>query len=345
MGYAQVRYDNEGTMWTAQEKAKKEKRGLWKDFVEPEPQVFEGAENDADKQTFVESKKKFEKTVFDVEVTEIIDTTNFYVRQTDDTGFAKVLGAMQNFNPENDNNFPTDKPNGVVCAGKFSDGHWYRVRIGSLTRTGTYRVTFIDFGNSEELGKSDLAALPEEIVDVPPTCKACVLAGVKAPSASSAYVHSAANAFNQLAFGIQLEAKVELEERNGKSHLVLTPKGSSTSINYDLINGGWARVLDQPPPKLKSYCQVLKAAEQSAKDARANIWEYGDVSGEEDDAGPVSFNRREQGRPPSLAQKRAAAQKTKSAAPAQKTKICGARQIKIKFIKVKKKKVPTATLR
>jgi len=295
LGYAQVRYDNEGSMWTAQEKAKKDKRGLWKDFVEPEPQVFP---RDDQQEAIV--TRKMESKVIDVEVTEIMDSTTFFVREVGADDYNKVAAAMENFEPQKDENFPGEKPNGLVCAGQFSDDLWYRIRIGSRTKTHTYRVQFIDFGNSAELEKSRLCRLPEELEKIPATCRACVLAGVKAPSASSAYVDNAAEAFNHYAFGTELSAKIEMEERSNKWHLTLTPKNSDTSINSLLIREGWARVLDRPLPKLKSYCQKLKSDEMIAKNSRKNIWEYGDVSDDDDE----DEGRGETGRPPRISSNR-----------------------------------------
>lgn len=297
-GLAMVRYDRDGHLWEAQEKAKTERKGLWKDFVEPEPQKAETQTEE----TVVPTNK--EPDVFAAEVTEIMDCTTFFVRRLGQDDFKKVQEAMQNLKPTIEENFPPERANGIVCAGQFSDQQWYRVRIASITRTGTYRVTFIDYGNSEELSKDRLAALPEDLAKVPSTCRSCVLAGIKAPGANSAYANPAAHAFNQMAFGFELVAKIESEERGGKIHVTLTPKTGERSINSELVRGGWARVISRPLPKLKSYVKALQADETFAKNARLNIWEYGDVSDEEEED-----TKRETGRPPSLAQKRAANQK------------------------------------
>lgn len=299
MGLGIVRFDNEGYLWEAQEKAKEARKGLWKNYVEPKPVEYSDTGDD---QTAVPKKPK--SLVFDAEVTEIMDSTTFFVRRCGDATFVKVQEALKDFESKVDENFPPPRTNGLVCAGKFSDEQWYRVRIGSTTRSGTYRVTFIDYGNSEELSKDRLAPLPEELQKLPATCRSCVLAGIKAPGASSAHANSAAHAFNQMAYGYELVAKIEDEDRNNKYHLTLTPKGSETSINIELVKGGWARVATRPFPKLKAYCQNLQKFQEEAIRNKLNIWEYGDVSEEDEE----DNGNRETGRPPSLAQKRAAAQ-------------------------------------
>lgn len=301
-GFARVRYDNEGSMWAAQEKAKEAKKGLWKDWVEP-VRVPRPA-RDGGKPSDEPSAPRQKNLNFTCEVTEIMDSTNFFVRTADDPDFVKVQEALANFEPKDNPAFPPEKPNGIVCAGKFSDGQWYRVRIGSATKAQTFRVKFIDYGNAEELGKASLTPLPLEVAKIPSTCKECVLAGIKAPGASSAYVNSSAIAFNQLAYGHKLTAKVVMEDRSNKLHLNLTPEGAALSINSQLVQGGWVRVLDRPFPGLKAFCRTLKKDEQIAKENRQNIWEYGDVSDDEEDTKP---NKREQGRPPTTAQKREAA--------------------------------------
>jgi len=229
-----------------------------------------------------------------------MDCTTFFVRRLGQDDFKKVQEGMQNLKPAIVDTFPPERANGIICAGQFSDQQWYRVRIASITRTGTYRVTFIDYGNSEELSKDRLATLPEDLAKVPSTCRSCVLAGIKAPGANSSYANPAAHAFNQMAFGFELVAKIEAEDRGAKIHVTLTPKDGERSINSELVRGGWARVIGRPLPKLKSYVKALKADETFAKNARLNIWEYGDVSDEEEEE-----TKRETGRPPSLAQKRA----------------------------------------
>lgn len=304
MGLGIVRFDNEGYLWEAQEKAKEARKGLWENYVEPKPVEYGDRKKTADGETAAPRKPK--SLVFDAEVTEIMDSTTFYVRRCGDATFAKVQEALKVFESKINEDFPPPRSSGLVCAGKFSDEQWYRVRVGSATRHGTYRCSFIDYGNSEELSKDRLAPLPEEIQKLPSTCRSCVLAGVKAPGASSAHANAAAHAFNQMAYGYELVAKIEDEDRNNKYHLTLTPKGSEISINSELVKGGWARVVPRPLPKLKGYCQKLKKHQENAIRNKLNIWEYGDVSEEDSDE---KGGKRETGRPPSLAQKRAAALK------------------------------------
>lgn len=309
-GLAQVRYDPEGFYWKAQERAKEDKRGLWKDWVPPEPKVYEPAQ---EAEQVVEPKKM--KNVFDASITEILDATTCFVRQEGDTDYAKVHSAMETFEGKDAENFPPPKSSGMLAAGKFDDGQWYRVRIVNATRGGAYKCQFIDYGTTRDIKGDSLAPLPAELLKIRSTAQALTLAGLKNPALTSDYYGGAMHAFNEKAYGKLLTVKIEGMDGN-KMHVSLTPKGSETSINSEMVRDGWCRVLTRPLPKLQGFCKKLKGAETQAKKSHAGIWQYGDVSDEEDeDTGP---SWRETGRPPSLAQRLAKEQEKEKKAKEQK---------------------------
>merc|ERR1712228_1091409 len=258
-GLAQVRYDPEGFYWKAQERAKEDKRGLWKDWVPPEPKVYEPAQ---EAEQVVEVKKM--KNVFDASITEILDATTCFVRQEGDTDYAKVHSAMETFEGKDAENFPPPKSSGMLAAGKFDDGQWYRVRIVNATRGGAYKCQFIDYGTTRDIKGDSLAPLPAELLKIRSTAQALTLAGLKNPALTSDYYGGAMHAFNEKAYGKLLTVKIEGMDGN-KMHVSLTPKGSETSINSEMVRDGWCRVLTRPLPKLQGFCKKLKGAETQAK--------------------------------------------------------------------------------
>jgi len=51
---------------------------------------------------------------------------------------------------------------GTICEGKYSqDGQWYKARINSILEGGKYHVTYIDYGNEEEVAITNIRPLPD----------------------------------------------------------------------------------------------------------------------------------------------------------------------------------------
>ena len=136
--------------------------------------------------------------------------------------------------------------------------------------------------------------MPAELAKLPALAQHATLAGVTAPKGED-YKEAAALAFHDLVWGQELSAKVELTDFNKILHLTLLHESSPVSINKQLLRDGNARVAQRPAPKLKELIGELKEHQEFAKSQHYNIWEYGDVSDEEDEkpqAGPVPTQRR-----------------------------------------------------
>jgi len=126
------------------------------------------------------------------------------------------------------------------------------------------------------------------------------LAALKAPSEGSDYFEPAGQAFSDLVWDREVSAHVELVDA-GKYHVILTKPGSEASINQLLLESAWIRVQPRPHRRLKEksrgeltplYKKMLQF-EEVGKNTRKHIWEYGDVSDEEEDV------RDDRGRVPS----------------------------------------------
>lgn len=260
---------------SAQAEAKNGRKGIWKDYVETEEK---GDDSGA-------SGEQLSGKTLDVKISELVDAAKFYVHILSDPTLGEVETKMKEFSESADDTEALENPaKGTICAGKFTDGQWYRVRVES-SKDGQAKVFFIDYGNSDSLPTEALRQLPEDLQKIPALAKPCILAGVKAPALNRDYGEDAAYAFNDLAFGKELVAKVEFQEFGGLLHVTLQEaKDSEVSINRKLLQEGWVRLVEKPKRNLEAYTAALKPDQTIAQKAHKNQWQYGNVSdGEEEE--------------------------------------------------------------
>ena len=153
-----------------------------------------------------------------------------------------------------------------------------------------YRVFFLDYGNHDMLGGDKLRPLPAELAKIPALAHHGTLAAISAPK-SEEYRENAALAFNDMVWGQELLAKVELVDFNKVLHLTLHHQSSPVSINKQLLRDGYARVAARPAGKLRELVGELREHEEFAKQNHYNVWEYGDVSDEEEEKPAVPVQR------------------------------------------------------
>jgi staphylococcal nuclease domain-containing protein 1 len=302
----------------AAEAPMKEARGVgtvWENWVEPEAEEnADGDVNEAKEEAAAIAAGEQELCI-----TEIINAVTFYVtypKSKRHLALEEKIGAVEHADEQPDD-FEAHK--GLICAGFYSDGNFYRVKLLSVDDDDddNWNVFFLDYGNSDVIAGDMLRPLPEDIQKAKALAQECVLAGCKTPSALSEYAEDAAHALNDMTGGdLELTGKVECMDKQRKQHMVLTAKGATTSINAQIIRDGWVRVLDGKACErgLKSFCASLQADEQQAISNRLNIWEYGDVSDSEEEEGDYNpRSAKNDGRPPSkkqmLAEKAALAER------------------------------------
>jgi staphylococcal nuclease domain-containing protein 1 len=273
-------------LFAAQVEAKTNRRGLWKDYVEPTPSEHKTETGMDD----VEQESGESKDFVGVRVTEIVNANEFFIHFTDDKNVEAVENALRQFGETvSDDIYTPQRGSTQICAGQFNDGNWYRVRVEGMVSGDEYRVFFIDYGNHDVLDSSALRVLPTELQKIPAVAHRASLAGIQSPR-SEDYSESAAFAFNDLVWGAELLAKVEFTDYNKVMHLTLVHAGGSqqgVTINKQLLRDGWARIIARPVGKVRGLIDELKEHEQFAKDNHYNIWEYGDISDDEgEDRGP-----------------------------------------------------------
>ena len=264
-------------LFAAEAEAKAAKRGIWENYVPPANE--EKTAVSADSEAGVEQPADGKELVA-VSVTEIEDANDFYVHFVGDKGVEFVESKLREFGASASESSSEYRPHsGAVCAGQFNDGNWYRVRVEGAFGD-SYRVFFLDYGNHDMLGGDKLRPLPAELAKIPALAHHATLAAVSAPKGEE-YRESAALAFNDLVWGQELLAKVELVDFNKVLHLTLHHESSPVSINKQLLRDGYARVAARPAGKLRELVGELREHEDFAKQNHYNVWEYGDVSDEE----------------------------------------------------------------
>jgi len=276
----------------AEDTAKEQKLGLWKDWVEKPVPAEEPQESEAPPEEFVEEKalptsgpiRPKEGNDYKIRLTEITDAANFYCHFTQDETIGAIEDRMKNFGDEESEEFTEEEPpaGNTVCAGLYNDGNWYRVRMEGMTAGGQWRAFFLDYGNRELLDLSALRVLDDEFAAIPARAHLATLSGIKGPGEKSEYYDRAGMAFSALAWNKELSAHVDHME-GSKLHVTLQdPSDPSSTINQKLMLSGWARIRNRGPRALNKLVASMSTYEEQAKRDHKGIWEYGDVSDEEE---------------------------------------------------------------
>ena len=273
-------------LFAAEAEAKQQKKGMWENYTPPaDEEKKEGVPGLETGESSTAAESSESKDYVAVKVTEIEDANDFYVHFTSDDRVDLVESKLREFG-EAEPAATFTPHSGSIAAGQFNDGNWYRVRVESATAAGDYRVFFLDYGNHDQLAADKLRALPAELTKLPALAHHATLAGLQAPRGED-YKEAAALAFHDLVWGQELSAKVELTDFNKMLHLTLLHDSSPVSINKQLLRDGNARVAARPAPKLRDLVSELKEHQEFAKANHYNIWEYGDVSDEEEEPKPM----------------------------------------------------------
>jgi len=195
---------------------------------------------------------------------------------------------------------------GDLCAARFSaDNQWYRARVELVKSRDHVELLYVDFGNREVSSAAKLAALPSTFHQTPPGAREFRLALVQ-QHPDSDYAQLAVDHFNSELWlnGQQQEVLLNVEYRvGGIEHVTIVrpspaeaaaaASGSTTTepaaptttdLGKRLIGSGMALVEKRRPGndrRLNSLLTQYLEAQEAAKKARLNIWQYGDFTGDE----------------------------------------------------------------
>jgi len=270
-----VQHDGEALL-ACEERAKASRLRVWTDYVEPTPEVED------DTPAVVQQKIR-------VVCTHVQDGCNVFLQSV--TEAAATLNKLQETLKEIAATAPVPgfnpRVNDVVAAEFSCDGNWYRARVDKKSAEG-FRVTFIDYGNSDLVSPDKTRALPGPYAAAQPLAKQCQLALLKAPKEED-MAHEAAAFLAELVMDLEVDAVVELRER-GKMHVTIKPDDADVSVNSQMLRAGLARVMAwrRPDEAITKLINKLKTDEAIARQAHVNIWQYGDCidSDEDEPKGP-----------------------------------------------------------
>ncbi|NXO12437.1 TDRD1 protein, partial [Oriolus oriolus] len=110
--------------------------------------------------------------------------------------------------------------NGDPCCAFYSeDGNWYRAVVQNVTSDGTVRVSFVDYGNTEEVPLSNIRPISSSFLKLQFQAIKCWLSGIK--PGNSKWNPEATTRFHMYTSGLELQATVTSLSEDGAG-VVLT---------------------------------------------------------------------------------------------------------------------------
>ncbi|KZT24206.1 transcription factor [Neolentinus lepideus HHB14362 ss-1] len=273
-------------LYDAEAEAKREQRGLWKDY---DDQEVKAAEVEPANGTAGPLKTEY----LDVIVSDVRTTNSFgfSVQILNTEGIASLEKLMRDFSLHYRSSPPVPSfipRSGELISAKFSDGSWYRAKVRrSSPVKKEVEVTFIDYGNHDTVAFSNIRPLDPKFKALPGQAHDARLSFVKLVNPDSEYYPEAVDRFRQLCEGRKLVANVDHRE-GPLLHLRLMDPTTNTehlaSINADLLRDGLASIDRKGCHYLSSYPIIEKKLRESinlAKRERLGMFEFGDVEEDE----------------------------------------------------------------
>lgn len=301
-GLASIRDTRDQNMIKAEEIAKQEKKGIWKDWkpkmgdedgedyddenddLKKDDDDKEGDGDKLDEKGDKKLKKKSDKSK-DLEnrdrvvITEVsADMSSFWVQNSEQ---GKALENLINeLRDDMDANPPlpgvyTPKKGDVVAA-KFSvDNEWYRGKVDKVNpQTKESEILFIDYGNREIVPFKDLAPLPASKYSIqvfPAAAQSYRPAFVYLPLNDYEAVQDAKEAFEVSIQGKELLMKKEYRENiagNWADFVTLIDKDTKQDVLMNLVKDGYFMVKDRR--KKNKILTEYKNAQEIAKKKRVS---------------------------------------------------------------------------
>ncbi|XP_002732557.2 staphylococcal nuclease domain-containing protein 1-like [Saccoglossus kowalevskii] len=263
-------------LYLAEENARKKKIKVWENYEEPQNVVVV---EESDRKT----------TYKNVVITEVLDELNFYAQHAD-TG-PQLEKLMEQLHTEFSSNPPlaasyTPKHRDL-CAAKFVDGNWYRARVEKLLPNKNIQVLYIDYGNSDSVSVTDLAALPPSYHSLPAQAHRYQPAFISLPTDPEALSEATA-AFKREVMNNNLLLNVEYRV-NAQEFVTLLNAESRDDIMQNLVKEGYVMVEKRREKRLQSLITEYNKCQDQARKSRLNLWRYGDFT--DDDAKEFGYQK------------------------------------------------------
>mmetsp|Transcript_26367 Transcript_26367/g.41722 ORF Transcript_26367/g.41722 Transcript_26367/m.41722 type:complete len:943 (-) Transcript_26367:296-3124(-) len=260
----------------AERGAKSKRLRMWENFDE-ELKKRQEARAAAMK---AEAKSKNQK----IKVTEIVDGVTFYAQLVEDKNIKVIEDAMAAIDGESPADYEPEF--GEVAACKF-DGAWYRVQVSDVDEElGFVDVIFIDYGNKSRVNLEGIVPIPENLKEIAPLAKKFTLACVTPPMDGSGWTDTAFERLGELTYDQTFDAEVLFRDNKGISHVNIKTKGEDKKevpLQSMLLKEGLARIVKRPDYSMKFLVGQLRSFQAEGVEGRKGIWEYGEVSDEEEE--------------------------------------------------------------
>ncbi|KAH8662338.1 hypothetical protein BX600DRAFT_318160 [Xylariales sp. PMI_506] len=296
--YSAEKSGNANELNAAEKRAKEGRKGMWHDW---DPSQEEDGEEEAAVDAPTESAALDKKPADyrEVVVTNIDSNGRLKIQQIGQgtAALETLMNEFKKFHLSPSNNKPLANPPkaGDIVAAKFSaDGQWYRAKVRSNDRTSKVaEVVYIDYGNSEKISWSSLRALDQPQFNtqkLKPQAIDAVLSYIQLPTGD--YFGDAINLIADATDGRTLVASFDyVDAKEGLNYVTLfdakdagaKSNSFTDSINKEVVAAGLGMV----PKKLKAWekgpasvevLKKLREVETEAKQDRAGMWEYGDIT-------------------------------------------------------------------
>lgn len=291
-GLCKIRDEKDSQLLGAQSDAQQNKRGIWQNYVEEEPQADEfenGKENESE--NGVEDEKKDFVDVFEAKglkkgVVSIIsnDALTVYLQKVEH-GLA-LDELIANLREDLANNPPLPgayrpKP-GDTCAAIFSeDGLWYRARVDKVNVSEkTVDVSYIDYGNKAVVKlANEVAALPNSsygVTALPAVAQLYGLGYVYLPRNDQDAVEDA-RAELELRLNKELLIKPEYRLLNGQEQVTLIDPDTKEDVILNMVKEGFycvekRNVYGKNKKLTEKQYKKYKEAMEKALSERLNLW-------------------------------------------------------------------------
>ncbi|CAG8762154.1 19201_t:CDS:10, partial [Cetraspora pellucida] len=273
-------------LYAAEQIAKDEKKNIWS--FQDSGLISET--NDTATADEAEPRKEY----VDVVVSEIVSGGHFYVQVVNDSNIRNLEKMMSDFGFHHKSttaisNFDKIKTGQIVSAQFTEDDQWYRARIRkNIPEKESVEVVYIDYGNSETIPVSRIRSIPDNFKQLPPHAYEAMLSFLKVPDREADYGGEAYERLRDFVDSKQLVANIDHRDNN-VLHLTLydpaQSESSDASINAEMVRDGLGLV-NNKLPYIKKYSNLVKKlleVQEQAKKDRVGMFEYGDVTADDDE--------------------------------------------------------------
>jgi len=259
----------------AEDQAKKTKKAMWEKY---DPSLEKGDDEGENKENEPSERVVQETSIV---ITEITPDLKFYAQRVEQGQQLEEL--MNNLRQE----FKTSPPvtgaytpkRGDTCAAKFAmDNEWYRAKVERVSG-GKINVLYIDYGNRETVQATQVAALPQAFQTHKPFAKEYGVACVQAPK-DAELMQETVRAFSEDT--INKTCLINTEYRVGGLEFVsVLLQDTKDDVIKGLVSDGLLHAEKRKEKRLQKLVKSYWNAQESAKKAHLNLWQYGDVTEEE----------------------------------------------------------------